>query len=107
MLTGPGVFCEQEDGRFAVTPLGATLQSDSPDSVREWALFVGAPEMWAVWSGLRDSVMTGQTAFPAVHGAPIWQYLTTHRDLGPSAASVRCAAWNSWRPAGVPQYAMA
>jgi hypothetical protein len=34
--------------RFAVTPLGATLQSDSPDSVREWALFVGAPEMWAV-----------------------------------------------------------
>jgi hypothetical protein len=82
MLTGPGVFREQEDGRFAVTPLGATLQSDSPDSVREWALFAGSPEMWAVWSGLRDSVMTGQTAFPAVHGAPIWQYLTTHRDLG-------------------------
>jgi O-methyltransferase domain len=26
--------------------------------------------------------MTGQTAFSAVRGAPIWQYLTTHRDLG-------------------------
>lgn len=82
MLTGPGVFREEPDGRFAVTPLGATLQSDGPDSVREWALFVGAPEMWAVWAGLRDSVMTGQTAFSAVHGAPIWQYLATRRDLG-------------------------
>jgi hypothetical protein len=82
MLTGPGVFREQPDGRFAVTPLGATLQSDSPDSVREWALFVGAPEMWAVWEGLRDSVMTGQVAFSAVHGAPISQYLATRRDLG-------------------------
>jgi len=82
MLTGPGVFREEPDGRFAVTPLGATLQSDSPDSVREWALFAGAPEMWAVWAGLRDSVMTGQTAFSAVHGAPIWQYLATRPDLG-------------------------
>jgi len=82
MLTGPGVFCEEPDGRFAVTPLGATLQSDSPDSVREWALFVGTPEMWAVWGGLRDSVMAGHSAFEAVHGAPIWQYLPVHRELG-------------------------
>ena len=82
MLAGAGAFHEEPDGRFAVTPLGATLQSDSPDSVREWALFAGAPEMWAVWSRLRDSVMTGQTAFPAVHGEPMWQYITTHRDLG-------------------------
>jgi O-methyltransferase domain/Dimerisation domain len=82
MLTGPGVFREEPDGRFAVTPLGATLQSESPDSVREWALFVGAPQMWAVWGGLGDSVMTGQSAFEAVHGAPIWQYLPAHRELG-------------------------
>jgi hypothetical protein len=82
MLTGPGVFREEPDGRFAITPLGATLQSDSSDSVREWALFVGAPEMWEVWSALRDSVMTGQAAFPAVRGAPMWQYLSTHPDLG-------------------------
>ncbi len=82
MLTGPGVFREEADGRFAITPLGATLQDGRPDSVREWALFAGAPEMWAVWSGLRDSLMTGQAAFPAVHGAPMWQYITAHPDLG-------------------------
>jgi len=81
MLTGPGVFREEADGCFAVTPLGATLQS-RPDSVREWALFAGAPEVWAVWAGLRDSVITGKAAFPAVHGAPMWEYITAHRELG-------------------------
>ena len=82
MLTGPGVFHEETDGRFAVTPLGATLQSSRPDSVREWALFAGAPEVWAAWAGLRDAVMTGEAAFPTVHGAPMWEYITEHRDLG-------------------------
>ena len=82
MLTGPGVFREEADGRFAITPLGATLRSDSSDSVREWALFVGAPEMWAVWAGLRESVMSGEASFPAVHGAPMWEYIAARPSLG-------------------------
>ena len=82
MLTGVGVFCQEADGRFAATPLGAMLQSNRPDSIREWALFAGAPDVWAVWAGLRDSVITGQAAFPAVHGVPMWEYTTAHRDVG-------------------------
>jgi len=82
MLTGIGVFAEETDGRFAVTSLGATLESTRPDSVREWALYAGAPEVWAAWAGLRDSVLTGQAAFSIVHGEPMWEYLTAHRDLG-------------------------
>jgi hypothetical protein len=82
MLTGPGVYREEADGRFANTPLGATLRSDSSDSVREWALFVGAPEMWAVWAGLRESVMSGDASFPAVHGAPMWEYIAARPSLG-------------------------
>jgi hypothetical protein len=88
MLTGPGVFREEADGRFAITPLGATLRSDGPDSVREWALFVGAPEMWAVWAGLRASVMSGEASFPAVHGAPMWDYIAARPNLGD--------AFNGW-----------
>ena len=82
MLTATGAFRQEADGRFAVTPLGAMLESGRPDSIREWALFAGAPEVWAVWAGLRDSVLTGQAAFPAVHGMPMWEYTTAHRDLG-------------------------
>jgi hypothetical protein len=88
MLTGPGVFLEEADGRFAITPLGATLRSDGPDSVREWALFVGAPEMWAVWAGLRASVMSGEASFPAVHGTPMWEYIAARPNLG--------EAFNGW-----------
>jgi len=82
MLTGSGVFHEETDGRFAITALGATLQSNRPDSVRDWALFAGAPEVWAVWAGLRDSVMTGEAGFQVVHGQPMWEYITAHRELG-------------------------
>jgi predicted O-methyltransferase YrrM len=88
MLTGPGVFREEADGRFAITPLGATLRSDGSDSVREWALFVGAPEMWEVWSGLRDSVMSGNASFTAVHGASMWEYIAARPNLG--------EAFNGW-----------
>jgi len=88
MLTAPGVFREEADGRFGITPLGATLRSDSPDSVREWALFVGAPEMWAVWAGLRDSVLSGRASFPTVHGAPMWEYIAARPNLGD--------AFNGW-----------
>jgi hypothetical protein len=88
MLTGPGVFREGADGRFSITPLGATLRSGTSDSVREWALFVGAPEMWAVWAGLHDSVMSGEASFPAVHGAPMWKYIATRPNLD--------EAFNGW-----------
>jgi hypothetical protein len=33
------VLSETAEGRFAVTPLGETLQTGRPDSVRDWALF--------------------------------------------------------------------
>ncbi len=81
MLAGAGVFREEADGRFATTPLGGTLRSEGPHSVRDWALYVGAPEMWEVWGRLRDSVMTGEAAFPRVHGMALWDYKAAHPEL--------------------------
>jgi hypothetical protein len=88
MLTGLGVLSEEADGQFALAPLGATQRSDVANSVRDWALFVGAPEMWEVWAGLRVSVMTGEAAFPRVHGAAMWDYMAEHPHLG--------ATFNRW-----------
>jgi C-methyltransferase len=81
MLAGAGVFQEDADGRFALTPLGETLRSEGPESVRDWALYVGAPEMWEVWAGLQDSVMTGEAAFPRVRGTRLWEYMAAHSEL--------------------------
>lgn len=81
MLAGQGVFTEQADGRFALSPLGECLRSDGPASVRDWALFIGAPEMWGTWGRLQESVMSGETAFSRVHGMSVWKYLAMHPDV--------------------------
>jgi hypothetical protein len=41
MLVGGGVFREEGEGRFALTPLSGTLRSEGLASVRDWALYVG------------------------------------------------------------------
>ena len=82
MLTGAEVFREEADGRFALAALGGTLRSEGADSVRDWALFVGRPEMWNAWGGLRDSLMTGEAAFPRAHGMSLWEYKAGHPEIG-------------------------
>jgi hypothetical protein len=82
MLTGAGVFCEEMDGRFVLTALGGTLRSEGPESVRDWALYVGAKETWEAWGRLRDTVMTGESGFVLAHGMPTYDYLARHPELG-------------------------
>jgi hypothetical protein len=82
MLAGAGVFSEQTDGRFELTRLGGTLRSEGPESVRDWALYVGAPETWAAWARLRETVMTGEPGFVLAHGMPTYAYLARHPELG-------------------------
>lgn len=81
MLAGAGVFHEEADGRFTLTPLGGTLRSEGPDSVRDWALYVGAPAMWEAWGRLRDSVMTGEPGFTLAHGMPMLEYRARNPEL--------------------------
>jgi hypothetical protein len=81
MLTGAGVFREEPNERFALTALGETLRSDGPHSVRDWALYLGAPALWEAWGRLRDSVMTGQPVFALAHGMPMMDYRARHPEL--------------------------
>jgi hypothetical protein len=82
ILAGEGVFREEADGRFALTALGGTLRSEGPDSVREWALFMGTPAMWEAWGRLRDSVMTGAPGFALAHGMSNLEYRVRNPELG-------------------------
>jgi DNA-binding transcriptional ArsR family regulator len=82
LLTGAGVLREEADGRFALTVLGGTLGSEGPDSVRDWALYVGAPEMWAAWGRLRDSIMTGEPGFALAHGMSNLEYRARNPERG-------------------------
>ena len=81
MLAGHGVFREDEEGRFALTPLAAALRRDAPGSVREWVLYVGDPATWAATGRLLEAVRTGQPAFALAHGTSMEAYLPAHPEL--------------------------
>jgi hypothetical protein len=81
LIAGAGVFREESDGRFALTPLARCLCSEGPGSVRDWALYLGSPQLWEVVGGLRDTVRTGEAAFPRAHGMRLWDYMGEHPDF--------------------------
>jgi orsellinic acid C2-O-methyltransferase len=76
-LASVGVFVEQEDGSFTLTPVGECLRSDVPGSMRAGALlFTGITQ--DAWKDLLYSVQTGEPAFPRVFGTDSFSYFTQH-----------------------------
>jgi hypothetical protein len=79
-LAAVGVFRENADGRFALTPLGDCLRSDA--TVAPLAVFFGQPDYWQAWGDLRHSVQTGEYAFRHVHGMSPWEYRLRDPEAG-------------------------
>jgi O-methyltransferase domain/Dimerisation domain len=77
-LAGVGVFTEDEQGRFALTPLAELLQKDTRPSLHAEALFAGNLPQWQAWGDLLHSVRTGETAFDHQFGMSIWDYRAQH-----------------------------
>ena len=75
-----GLFREDDEGRFALTPLGATLRSDSPDSMRSVVLMIGDPRYQAVWGQLPEAVTSGGPRAEEVHGVSMWALLDRDPD---------------------------
>jgi hypothetical protein len=81
-LASVGVFREEPDRRFALTPLGDGLRADAPAPVGPWAAFIGRPYHWQAWAHLLHSVRTGENAFRYVHGEDVWAYRARHPEEG-------------------------
>jgi hypothetical protein len=77
MLASCGVFAEDSEGRFAMTPLAEMLQS-GPGSMRAMTLHLGEGPSWAAWGALLDSVQTGETAFVHANGKEVFPYYAEH-----------------------------
>ncbi len=60
LLASLGVFAEVAPDSFALTPLGDTLRSDAPGSVRNFAITETAPGHWLPWGRLHESVRSGR-----------------------------------------------
>ena len=80
-MAGHGLFKETENHRFDHTPLSAALRTDAPGSYRAAAQLFHHTS--AAWDGLHHSIKTGEPGFNQVFGAPIFEYIPTHPELGP------------------------
>jgi hypothetical protein len=70
-----GVFAEDEDSYFSLTPLSEFLRSDHPESLRGIAHMICDREHWNAHGNLLHSVKTGGIAFENAFGQPFFPYL--------------------------------
>src|SRR5712692_6557149 len=77
-LANAGILTESDDHCFALTPLGATLRSDAPGSLRAWVLFSGESFYLQAWQEILYSICTGTPAWNKAHGTSFFEFLRQH-----------------------------
>ena len=78
-LASVGIFREDEQHRFAMTPAAEPLRNDVEGSQRSLALMMGE-EHYQCWGELLYSIRTGGNAFQKLYGEPIFDWLGKHPD---------------------------
>lgn len=63
LLASAGVLAEQEDGAFALTPIGECLRTDTPGSAHAMVKLFAGPRIQDSWKDLQYCVRTGEPAF--------------------------------------------
>src|SRR5713101_4377476 len=81
-LASVGVFAEDDRGRFALTPLAATLRTDVPGSLCAFAIAELGEDHYPAWGEVLHSVKTGEIAFNHLFGMDVWQYRAQHPEDG-------------------------
>lgn len=65
-------------GRFRLGRMAQHLRSDSPHSFRDWARYMAFKSSADAWADLTESVRSGRSAFPRVHGQSVWDWFAEH-----------------------------
>jgi hypothetical protein len=73
-LASIGVFQEDNDGQFALTPLGEFLRTEVAGTQAPRAQLIGRPNFWQAWGDLLHAVRSGTTAFDRIYGRNCWEY---------------------------------
>src|SRR3954470_6690352 len=75
-----GLVKMDKRGRFKLTRTGAQLRSDADHSLRDWVIYMGSKATASAWADLAESIRTGESAFPRVHGMSVWEWFAQHPD---------------------------
>ena len=79
-LSTCGIVTESAGGRFALTPLGRMLTSNSPHSMRTSAALLTDYHA-DIWANL-DGALKGGVAFETLNGQPLFNWLAANPDQG-------------------------
>ncbi|QDU63531.1 Multifunctional cyclase-dehydratase-3-O-methyl transferase TcmN [Planctomycetes bacterium Pan216] len=86
-----GIYTEDDERRFHLTPLGKCLCRDDPRSLAPMSMMIGEI-CYHPWGHLLHSVRTGESGFVKHHGVDIWKHLL---EVEPHLAPVLDAAMES------------
>src|SRR5215831_18756790 len=78
-LASIGIFAEDGEGRFMLTPLADTLRGDSGQ--RAYARLHGQ-ELYQSWGKLLEAVRTGDAGFVKAYGASAFEYFGKNVERG-------------------------
>jgi hypothetical protein len=73
-LASVGVFRESAPRTFENTPMSNLLRSGSPDSLKNFAIFMAEPWHYNIWGNMLHSVMTGEAAWKKTHGQDVFEW---------------------------------
>lgn len=79
-LTSLGIFAEEAPARYRQTALSDVLRADHPESIRPWAIMLGARFVWEPCGRLDEAIRSGHSAFERVYHARVFNYLAEHPD---------------------------
>ncbi len=97
-LSGFGVFRENDEGQFEMTPAAEPLLSDKPGSVRDWTVLTGTLPTWQAFGQALEVVKTGKNGFELAHGqlGSLWEYCDHDPQFGETFIKAQ-SSWTQWQ----------
>lgn len=82
MLASIGVFTMDQQERFGLTPLGDTLRSGVPGSVRDFAVAETTPGHWLPWGKMYEAIKTGKPMCQPTLGMELFDWYSKNPEEG-------------------------
>jgi SAM-dependent methyltransferase len=83
LLATIGVFAEDEQGRFCLTPASDVLRSNAPNSMRDAVRMLAHESFWVPAGRLSTTIRTGETPFAEIFGGSFFDYFAANPEAGP------------------------
>ena len=81
-LASIGVFAENAEKKFELTPISALLRDGAPNSMSDFAVMMGEEWIWQAWGELPYSVQTGGVAHEKAQGMGSFEFFQKNAEAG-------------------------